>query len=809
MTFSYSTGNPYRIGVTSAQSKTLLFQVNGDLNTALTQVYAYSTSYISSVTKEGGEQGKYVLIKAVLRPYSQTSAATADIGFDLMFTDGTSHRTTSGDSLQIVITQSNGEVYANVPSLIFSSQVYECGKDADTYQNRFTLSNVRDFSIVYPREDWIVVEEAERTSDNGGYVEFSVTNNYQAGYRRCNVGLTYTGTNGERYNASFVVSQQGTDSSLPDGEITLGEEETTIGYEGGQIGILYTSENVDSIGVVPEVSWIGHMYHTEDTIYLAVSRNDTNTARNGRVTVSGRTSNGNIVDAYITVYQIAEGDMPELNLSSSSVTVTYSAGTNGDISYTTTDCDHMVVKTSADWITIDPRSEIAAFGHIQFEVTENPLSQRSATITVRNYGDNEIYTEKTITVTQEEYPNWQSKPRVELPSAIALSTWAETSGQTVYTLYNVQNGREIAYIEDPTISYAVTSNSGSSGVLTYYVRANDTDSEREITVGVEAYDLSGNTVYGYLTLIQPAAPSSTEFPIWKNTPYSITSNTSTITDYRIGNIYAGRVIGNPATIQLDRILRQHISESLDMTRLGLQDNGGFISETLYINEVPKEIIRTYNDWSYEETDRKLLSEPIRHTLAEGQYIPCSFRGVDNSSTITVEKDGIPTQFTLGMGLFTHLSIADSDVTYIYGDEILELTLGDICPRYILYYRNLYGGYDFFIFHKGVMTDSYTRDKYETRALNTTPRHFWKNFSNSLKRSIELSTDYLKDDEMEMFARHLASSTECYLQDLVDGSIKPVNITTNSMKYNTFKSNGRRFFTASITVEQSQELLIKG
>ena len=115
MTYNYSPSSPYSVEVSSSSTRMVLFDIVGNLDVELTDVYNYDSMYIESVTKDLGNSGEWVRFTAVLKPYS--ADVSTNIAFDIYDLEGNFYRTTSADSFTISITEYEGYSYAPLPSI--------------------------------------------------------------------------------------------------------------------------------------------------------------------------------------------------------------------------------------------------------------------------------------------------------------------------------------------------------------------------------------------------------------------------------------------------------------------------------------------------------------------------------------------------------------------------------------------------------------------------------------------------------------------------------------------------------------------
>lgn len=284
-------------------------------------------------------------------------------------------------------------------------------------------------------------------------------------------------------------------------------------------------------------------------------------------------------------------------------------------------------------------------------------------------------------------------------------------------------------------------------------------------------------------------------PIWKDTIHTFTDDD---VRFRLSVngivIYEGRSKAKPdenyASINVNKICQNYLNNTLENQNLT-----GSTSFTVTHSEAYREFeLQSYSEqtdlWSTEET--------------YGFLFNFGYEDIDMTSTVTL-SDKINTHNNNGMLLpssayYTNGTVRTGFLTF-NGNSIY-------CGRYSLLYRNAYGGWDNFLFEgKCRKEDDYEISKMK-KAYNNTANQFGDTrYINEIKTKWELNTGYLSDSESAKFAKHLLSSNECYLQDLVEGTIIPVVITDTSAKYKEYMNEGEEPVYYTVNVETSQDKII--
>ena len=280
-------------------------------------------------------------------------------------------------------------------------------------------------------------------------------------------------------------------------------------------------------------------------------------------------------------------------------------------------------------------------------------------------------------------------------------------------------------------------------------------------------------------------------PIFKDTEY-IFSNIADVR-FRIvvsgSVIYEGRVKAKPnessAVVNINKICMNYLNNTLE--------NQSFSASTFTVNhsDAYKEfVLMRYNDVN----DSWVTCETYGF-LFNFSYEDISLnRNIQLSDSINTHKNTnmlIPTTiYSSGGTVTTSFTTYSGDSTY--------------CGRYSLIYRNINGGWDSFLFEgKCRKEDEYDISKMNKNYNNTTHQMGTLRYYNEIKGKWVLNTGYLSDVECENFTRNLASSNECYLQDLVKGTIIPVVITDVTMKYKEYLNDGNDPVYYTLNVESSQ------
>lgn len=149
-----------------------------------------------------------------------------------------------------------------------------------------------------------------------------------------------------------------------------------------------------------------------------------------------------------------------------------------------------------------------------------------------------------------------------------------------------------------------------------------------------------------------------------------------------------------------------------------------------------------------------------------------------------------------------------DAIHYVGEKIVisGKTYYDVnyCGDAALYYLSKKGGWDAFLIEGLVKrTDKYTQQDYYKAYDNTTIEFGRRRFLTDIKRTWELNTGWLSDEEATRLAENVFPSTQVYLHLLDDDEILPVVITDTQVEHKTYENQNNQLVSYKINVEASQ------
>lgn len=127
-----------------------------------------------------------------------------------------------------------------------------------------------------------------------------------------------------------------------------------------------------------------------------------------------------------------------------------------------------------------------------------------------------------------------------------------------------------------------------------------------------------------------------------------------------------------------------------------------------------------------------------------------------------------------------------------------------CGDAALYYLSSRGSWEAFLLEGTIKrTDKFTQQDYYKAYDNTTIEFGRKRFLTEIKRTWELNTGWLSDDEAARLAEDLLPSTQVYLHILDKDEMLPVVITDTQAEHKTYETQNYQLVSYKINVEASQ------
>ena len=547
------------------------------------------------------------------------------------------------------------------------------------------------------------------------------------------------------------------------------------------------------------------------------------------------------------------GDLDYIGCSIENLEYNYTGGPSQYVDITWS--DRLVgysVGVSHSWIKVYSKPEILSDGTYRYHITceENiDTNYRSGSISFA--ADDGSGTRYAISL-----PVYQLGAAVGVVSASTTSFKVNSDGSPEYSSYTHIKGFYTAVnILDPVVDgdwIHLGEGVEYGGVVIGYDKridypisfdANDGET-RTGAVTFRGTDANGNTLTCVCVVTQigksnedegddptdtPESSSDTTFsPIWKDVEYEFAGDTVyglyVETYYRLpGNagmqtvdnlIFKGRAYAAPdeltVKVNINKICQNYMTDHPDIfdgavgyyhnfQKFKLKNEYGTLLHTYYF----------VGDWSYEELELGIKTNPITPFLGAGQRLFFSAlaqeqKGIKWGMYYT---DGTPeyhnTEYVTNE-LQTNVVVASRNKnvgTFYFGDKMYSVVPKCQC-KYVIYYMNPYGGFDWF-----AVTGRVSRkDTLQTYSIsqnynNTTTGFGKKRYLSTINVNYEVNTQWLTEEQSDRMWE-LIESNCVWLHNLTTDKIIPVVITDTEVEHKQ-KTNSKRMLSYTINMEHSQ------
>lgn len=403
--------------------------------------------------------------------------------------------------------------------------------------------------------------------------------------------------------------------------------------------------------------------------------------------------------------------------------------------------------------------------------------------------------------------------------------------------------------------FSITSYTVDTGASTYdevrrwaYTAAPNDGAERRGNVSYTGTDVNGNTITAMSVIVQAAAedyeepsdpdtpdlPSNsydtTIAPIWMDTEYVWGSQESTVftisvevpyfiphlgVQYLEEIIYKGKAWRKPdddrIKVMVNKICQNYFVDSYLPLNTAVAVEGGY--RKFLLRTEGGLLLHTYyfvNDWSYKTLRLGLKTDPIIPNIVEGQRL--FFSAFAHDEQLGYEwgmsySDGTPD--------YNNLEYVKNNIrtvivppartrgvkTFRYGNKSYS-AIPACSARYVLYYLNPYGGWDWFPVMGSVKrVDNLTPYSY-TRNYNNTTLDFGKTrYLSEINIKYTMNTGWLSQAQADRMWE-LQESNSVYMHDLKTDEIRPMVITDTQVEHKQ-KNRSQKIIQYTINIEESQ------
>ena len=610
--------------------------------------------------------------------------------------------------------------------------------------------------------------------------------------------------------------------------LSLDNYRLTFEASGGNIQINYTSDNpISNEDIAPAPAWIDAVITKngaqEGNILITVASNDSNQRSATLKFTAYDQIDKRTVSAEIEISQLpAQQAVGSIKIKSIEV---------DGIKVTTVDVDEnkhklkVILETSlirsvsvtnnSNWISLYSQGN----NEYIFNISANKDVARGASITFTATDTLGNSLNTSLNVSQAEH--------YKLPISFKVDDLRASNLEQVYTL-NV----EMKYI----LNYEITSHpswveiqNSTATAITVKVLSNPTYKDREGKIIYSAMDPDGVYYDFSSNVFQSRSIFIGQYPTWKDVfvpiprisddetsiTYSVSVMNNETSTYEV--VYRGNAVftDKDPEINITEIVRDYVEDNIDISgEAGYTQKIDLTKVMLNTGEEGDNLVASlyyYYDYSFDKDFKLTRNMPILNYFDARQNIFLSFLNLSGETNIIRISAGgrlLRLRFDTP-GIFHHkLAHYDGNIIVNTPDKSTTLTSKNTCAKYAIYYLNPLGGWDQLLIEgKVVKTIKLENKSYKRNFDNNTNEFENKHYLKNLTTSYKLTTGYLTDAQAKLMP-NLIETTKAYLCELDTNNYIPVLINTTSVDIKTYRNQGRKLFTYTIEVQESQNKFIK-
>lgn len=365
--------------------------------------------------------------------------------------------------------------------------------------------------------------------------------------------------------------------------------------------------------------------------------------------------------------------------------------------------------------------------------------------------------------------------------------------------------------------------------VTLKVLSNPTYKDREGKIIYSAVDEQGESYTFSSNVFQSRSIFAGQYPTWQDVfvPIPRTSDDENNITYSVSVmnketntlevVYRGNAVftEEEPEINITEIVRDYVEDNIDIYAEGGSTQKSNLTKVMLNTDEPEPNLVAslyyYYDYSFDKDFKFTRNMPILNHFDTRQDIFLSFLNLSGeTNNITISTGGRLLHITLDTpGIFHHKrAYHEGDVIINAPDKRTVLTSKNTCAKYAIYYLNPLGGWDQLLIEgkvvKTIKLDNKTfKRNFDNNTNDFQNKHYLKNLTTSYK----FTTGYLTDEQAKLMP-NLIETTKAYLCELDTNTYIPVLINNNSVDIKTYRNQGRKLFTYTIDVQESQNKFIK-
>ena len=743
-------------------------------------------------------------------------------------------------------------------SVSIGSGVQTIGESA--FYRCASLSSITITSEVAPTINWDTFLQIK----TGGTLYYPTGSDYSQWLSTGSYYLGYYGWNGVEIDVPDEPDEPDepdtpVDPDNPDEpSIDLEYDKISAPQGGMNTTIDVETENVDDIQVVAP-DWVDVI--EKDGYYeIIIKPNEDGSDRTGEVIFVGNPSRPNRVQQNVIINQNSDNSEMAASISLEKSKITFDNtgyAENFGVQVTYTNAQEIYEPVcSEEWVTItellpqqggNTGSTNVKSKRYGFEVTETDIA-RIATVTFSCKGDTgRILSNSSFVI--EQMGKSEEETNVIVETFMKTGSVKYDGSSTGISIDSLGCGySNFASVSAPVVDAdwihlgegVLQSGYGYDEIYRYPISFDVNEgAERVGVVTFIATDEQGDEYTDTCTITQLAKPyepekpetpegddEETYSPIWKDVEYifggeDVTYGIYTEKTYRIGNqwftedvlVFSGRAYAAPdetvVRVSVNKICQNYMTENPNIFTGSVGYGHSFA--TFKLKDEYGTLLHTYhfiNDWSYDELTVGLKTNPIVPYIGDGQKLFFSTFATDEKKINWGMRyyDGTPDydnqeRVTNDFGTLVVAPSREKGVkTFYFGGNSYNILPKCQC-KYVLYYVNPNGGYDWFPITGRVSR----RDRLETYTVtqnynNTTANFGKKRYLSTINVNYQVNTQWLTQEQSNRMWELLESNT-VWLHNLETDEIMPVIITDTEIEHK-YKTNSNKMLSYQINLELS-------
>ena len=610
--------------------------------------------------------------------------------------------------------------------------------------------------------------------------------------------------------------------------LSLDNYRLTFEASGGSIQINYTSDNpISNEDIAPAPTWIDAVITKEGTqeghILITVASNDIHQRSatlkfNAYDQIDKRTVSAEIEISQLPAQEIV-GSIKIKSIAVDGIKVTeVDVDENKHklkVILETSRIKTVNVKIIPNWISLYSQGN----NEYIFNISANTDAARGASISFEATDVLGNILNTSLNVSQAEH--------YKVPISFKVDDLQASNLEQVYTL-NVEMKNLLNYEITEHPSWVEIQNYTATAI-TVKVLSNPTYKDREGKIIYSTMDVDGNYYDFSSNVFQSRSIFIGQYPTWQdvfvpiprisddesNITYSVSVMNNKTSEYEV--VYRGNAVftDKDPEINITEIVRDYVEDNIDISgEAGYTQKMDLTKVMLNTGEEGDNLVASlyyYYDYSFDKDFKLTRNMPILNYFDVRQNIFLSFLNLSGETNIIrISASGRLLRLRLDTPGIFHNKLAHHDGNIIVNapDKSVTLTSKNTCAKYAIYYLNPLGGWDQLLIEgKVVKTIKLENKSYKRNFDNNTNEFENKHYLKNLTTSYKLTTGYLTDAQAKLMP-NLIETTKAYLCELDTNNYIPVLINTTSVDIKTYRNQGRKLFTYTIEVQESQNKFIK-